>query len=237
MAKWNAARGSTGRIAWVFLPDSSSTVGAGKTALTNASVGLNITLRREKAAAVVTYTGGNIGTIVTLGTWVDPGAGKANFKEVDATNLPGIYEVHFVDLQFVVGDNSRWLGGMVQATGIAPSPFELELDGADLQNATSLGLTNVDTTISSRSILAAGAAMTLTAGERVSTADALLTRDMSAVTGEASRSPLNAFRFLRNLWQIVSGILTVMKEDDVTPAWTGNVTTAAGNPVTKIDPS
>jgi hypothetical protein len=68
-------------------------------------------------------------------------------------------------------------------------------------------------------------------------ADALLKRDMSAVTGEAARSPLNAFRFLRNKWAIASGTLSVKKEDDSSEAWNASVTTTASNPTTGIDPS
>lgn len=69
-------------------------------------------------------------------------------------------------------------------------------------------------------------------------ADALLKRDMSAVTGEAARSPLNALRFLRNLWTIVGTTLTVKKEDDSTTAWTATVTTnASADPVTGSDPA
>lgn len=68
-------------------------------------------------------------------------------------------------------------------------------------------------------------------------ADALLKRDWSAVTGEATRSALNALRFLRSRWEISGGTLTVYKEDDATPAWTGAVTQTAGNPVSEIDPA
>jgi hypothetical protein len=68
-------------------------------------------------------------------------------------------------------------------------------------------------------------------------ADALLKRDMSAVTGEAARSPLNALRFIRNKASISGGTLTVTKEDDTTTAWTAAVTTTAGNPITAIDPT
>jgi hypothetical protein len=68
-------------------------------------------------------------------------------------------------------------------------------------------------------------------------ADALLKRDMSAVTGEAARSPLNALRWLRNKWSISGGTLTVKKEDDTTDAWTGAVTQTAGDPTTAIDPT
>lgn len=69
-------------------------------------------------------------------------------------------------------------------------------------------------------------------------ADAILARDMSAVTGEASRSLLNAIRFLRNKWAISGGTLTVYEEDDSTSAWTSALTTsAAADPVTTSDPT
>jgi hypothetical protein len=68
--------------------------------------------------------------------------------------------------------------------------------------------------------------------------DALLVRDMSSVSGEAARSPLNALRFLRNKWAISGGTLTVYEEDDTTSAWTAALTTnAAADPVTVSDPS
>ena len=69
-------------------------------------------------------------------------------------------------------------------------------------------------------------------------ADAIFKRDLSAVTGEAARSLLNAVRFLRNKWTISGGTLTVYKEDDSTSAWTSALTTnAAADPVTTSDPA
>lgn len=69
-------------------------------------------------------------------------------------------------------------------------------------------------------------------------ADALLKRDMSAVTGESARSPLNALRFLRNKWSISGTTLTVTKEDDSTSAWSATVTATAGaDPITGSDPA
>lgn len=59
----------------------------------------------------------------------------------------------------------------------------------------------------------------------VDNADTLLKRDMAAVTGEAARSPLNAFRFIRNKFSISGDVLTVTKEDDLTTAWTSVVQT------------
>lgn len=68
--------------------------------------------------------------------------------------------------------------------------------------------------------------------------DATLKRDMSAVTGEASRSPLNALRVLRNKWSISGATLTVTKEDDTSTAFTSTlVTDAAADPITSSDPT
>ena len=69
-------------------------------------------------------------------------------------------------------------------------------------------------------------------------ADAILKRDMSAVTGEAARSPLNAIRFLRNRWVVSAGTLTVMEEDDTTTAWTATVSaTASADAIIGTEPA
>jgi hypothetical protein len=134
-------RGQTANIGFVFIPDTTSTTGAGKTGLTNASSGLKIAVRREKSSAVTAYSGANIGSITTLGTWADPTSGKVNFKEVDATNMPGLYEIHWEDAILGTSDTSRKLIGLVTVTGGAPTPFEIPLSGADLQDGVRLGLT------------------------------------------------------------------------------------------------
>lgn len=69
-------------------------------------------------------------------------------------------------------------------------------------------------------------------------ADAILKRDWTAVTGEASRSVLNALRAIRNRVRVASGTMTVYEEDDATPAYTSAVTTDPdAESVTEIDPS
>jgi hypothetical protein len=69
-------------------------------------------------------------------------------------------------------------------------------------------------------------------------ADALLKRDMSAVTEGSGRTPLQALRFLRNKWSIAGGTLTVTKEDDSTSSWTAAVAgTAGADPITSVDPA
>lgn len=69
-------------------------------------------------------------------------------------------------------------------------------------------------------------------------ADALLNRDMSAVSDTNARSPLNALRLLRNKYSIAAGTMTVTKENDITQAWTAVVTTdAAADPIIASDPA
>jgi hypothetical protein len=69
-------------------------------------------------------------------------------------------------------------------------------------------------------------------------ATTLLKLDLSTVTGESSRSMLNAIRFLRNKWTVVDTTLTVYKEDDTASAWTATITASAGaNPITANDPT
>jgi hypothetical protein len=78
----------------------------------------------------------------------------------------------------------------------------------------------------------------ISSATKVAIADALLNRDMSAVTDSNSRTPLNALRFLRNKWQVTSTTLSVKKEDDTTEAWNATVTAdASANPITGSDPA
>lgn len=79
---------------------------------------------------------------------------------------------------------------------------------------------------------------TLATAEYNTIADAVLTRDWTAVTGEAARSVLNALRLLRNKFSISGSTLTVTEEDDSTTAWTSALTSSSSaDPITASDPS
>jgi hypothetical protein len=82
----------------------------------------------------------------------------------------------------------------------------------------------------------AGDAMTLTAGERTSIADALLGRNIAGGSS-AGRTVKQALYRLRNRVAVSAGTATVYQVDDATSEWTAAVTTTAGNPVTEIDPA
>jgi hypothetical protein len=88
-----------------------------------------------------------------------------------------------------------------------------------------------------RTLTAFGFSVTTTTADQQASADEFLNRNIAGGGSGGARIVRDAFRLLRNLRQIVAGVLTVMQEDDVTPAWTAAVTTAAGNPVDKIDPT
>lgn len=74
----------------------------------------------------------------------------------------------------------------------------------------------------------------------VEVADAVLTRDWTAVAGPPPAFSLwNAVRFLRNAWTLMPGTpprLHVKTEDGSTDAWVRNVTTdAIAEPITRVE--
>ena len=141
--------------------------------------------------------------------------------------------------------------GTINLTGsltgyTAPTPFTivsgvggggtLTGGGGSLVLAPYIGLLS----ISSGGVVSANAgSLTLSSGERLALADAILTRDMSAVSETPGvRTPLQALRFLRNKWALSSTTLSVYKEDDGTLSWTAAVTQdASALPITASDPA
>jgi len=100
-----------------------------------------------------------------------------------------------------------------------------DLDAAGVRTAIGLSSANLDTQLDG-------------IPTALENADALLNRDMSAVSDTNGRSPLNALRFLRNKWSVAGTTLTVTKEDDTTSAWTATLTAdASANPVVVSDPA
>ena len=70
----------------------------------------------------------------------------------------------------------------------------------------------------------------------VQNADALLGRSIAGgATG--GRTVTSALRKVRNRVAIAAGTMTVYQEDDTTSDHTAAVTTAAGNPISEVDPA
>jgi hypothetical protein len=85
--------GSTSNIVLVFIEDSAS-AGNGKTGLVFNSAGQTAYYKRDVGTASVVITL----VTATLGTFTSSG-----FKEVDATNMPGVYEVGIPDAAVAAG--------------------------------------------------------------------------------------------------------------------------------------
>ena len=128
MAKFSVKRGATSQIIRVFIQDTTKTDGSGLIGLTATSANLVCYFTRigDAVAAtqvVLTNTG-------TLGTY-----GSGFFKEVDAINAPGEYELHLPDAIFqATGNTARvYLRG---AANMAINLGEIQIDAVDYQSST-----------------------------------------------------------------------------------------------------
>jgi len=113
--------------------DSSVSTGAGLTGLSSASAGLIISTIQIGEATATTYTqaGSTIESIATLGTYAAPTATKCRFKEVDATNHPGIYEIQLADARFASAARSNLLISISGATNLAQADVEVQMSNLD----------------------------------------------------------------------------------------------------------
>jgi hypothetical protein len=123
--------GATGVILRFKILDSSVTTGAGKTGLSSASTGLIISTIADIEATATAYSaaGATIDAVTTLGTYAAPTAGHCRFKEVDATNHPGVYELQLENARFAVS-GAKSLLVSVQVTGGQQTDFVIDMAAA-----------------------------------------------------------------------------------------------------------
>lgn len=122
--------GITSLILRVKILDTAVTTGAGKTGLTHSSSGLIISTIADNEATATVYTqaASNVETITTLGTFAAPTASKCRFKEVDATNHPGIYEIHIANARWAVSSARSVIVSISGVSGAAQVDAEIQLD-------------------------------------------------------------------------------------------------------------
>ncbi len=138
MAKLQVLKGATSVLVRIFIQDSISTTGAGKTGLTSTSfTGTKVYVARDDDG----NAGGTAVTITdsTRGTWSSGG-----IKEKDATNMPGVYEFGLTNASLASG--SRSCTYLFIGSGIAPLPLEIELTGVDNQDAIHGGMSALPNT-------------------------------------------------------------------------------------------
>src|SRR6185369_15878436 len=129
--KLSIKAGATSQTINIFIQDSTSTSGAGKTGLVYNSSGLTAYYALPRAASAAI-------TLATLAA-VTSSYSSGGFKEIDATNMPGWYRFDIPDAALASG---RFVGIHFQGvSNMAPLPIEIELTGWDNQDATRGGLT------------------------------------------------------------------------------------------------
>jgi hypothetical protein len=122
-------------IARVKILKADSTTGEGLTGLTSGSSGLNISTIADSEASATAYSGSNIESITTLGTYAAPTSGKCRFKEVDSTNHPGVYELQFADARFSVSAAKSLIISIKGATNAAECDAVIPLPVINLFDA------------------------------------------------------------------------------------------------------
>lgn len=117
--KFSLLAGTTSKLLQIFIQDSSKTDGSGLTGLLYNSAGLTAYYYREGAASATAIT---LATM-TVGTWASGG-----FKEIDATHMPGVYQIGVPDAVLAPGADSAviFLRG---AADMVPLPLEIDLKG------------------------------------------------------------------------------------------------------------
>lgn len=113
------SRGATGKIVHILVLDSASTTGAGKTGLTNTS--FTCFAIRPGMTGETSHT---VNSITTLGTFAGSATNCA-IKEVDAVNMPGIYEYHFANNMLATGADQCVV--QLRAAGACDLTLEVQL--------------------------------------------------------------------------------------------------------------
>jgi hypothetical protein len=119
------AQSTSNRSEYVFVQDSASTTGGGKTGIA------------YNAASFVAYYVRPLGsaTAITLATQTVTGAwSSGGWVEVDATNLPGIYRFDIPNAVFATGVDHAVVM-LKGASGMAPVSLEYQLTGFDPANS------------------------------------------------------------------------------------------------------
>ena len=233
--KLQLVKGSTDVTVNVFIQDSSSATGAGLSGLAydTGSLVCYYVRHREAAAQLA------LATQTVTGVHDDGG-----FKEIDSTNMPGVYRLDLSDAVCAAGD-PHVMVMLKGAADMAPLPLEIQLTDFDLNTATvAIGSGGIQTTSFAAGAIDAAAIAANAIGNSEfaqsaaqEIADEFLNRDLVGGSSGNTRGVRNSLRILRNRAAISGGTLTVYQENDSSSAWTATISTAAGNPISEVNPA
>jgi hypothetical protein len=124
-------KGATSQTVYVDLLDNASTSGGRKTGLSSASAGMTAYYVRAGGSAVAI----SLSTLAAANSaWSSGG-----MKEVDGTNMPGVYRYDIPDAAFASGADSVVI--TIKATGVVQVTLLVKLTAVDFQDAVRAGLT------------------------------------------------------------------------------------------------
>jgi hypothetical protein len=113
-----------------------SDTGQGMTGLTNSSSGLSIAHSYDNNAGVVDTSAAtsSVETVAALYTYATPTAGFVRFREVDATNKPGAYQLMFENSVFAQASSKDLFINISGVTNMMDMSYRIALDGVSLSD-------------------------------------------------------------------------------------------------------
>lgn len=223
MAKQSVGLGTTGRIEYIYIIDSLSSTGLGKTGLVYNTSGLTCYYVRNAAAASVV----NLITQTSTGSWVSGG-----FSEIDQTNMPGIYRVDLPDAVFASGSDKAIV--MIKgAANTIPVTLEYQLTAADPNNFTTASIASSTWTFASRTVT--GGAVTSV----VNNVD-ITTTSMSGIANSVWTNPSRSItsNLDKNGYTVIAGVVTSVPIQETsyvgiaTSVWQFGIRTITGGTLT-----
>jgi len=191
-----------------------------------------------------TGTGAIPQTVNIVTTACDPTSTAFGLSIAKTTNITGFNDIAATAV--VSSGAITTSGGAVSTVSTVTNAVTLPTIPADWITSSGVaasGVTEIQSGLATSASISAlnnlsSADVTAAVPTATDNADALLNRDMGAVSDTNARSPLNALRFLRNKFSSAAGVLTVTKENDTDTAWTATLTSdAAAEPIVGIDPT
>jgi len=116
--KLTVNKDTTSKIIQIFILDAGRSDGSGLTGLAHDTIDLTAYYIREGAASTTAISL----VTATVGTYTSGG-----FKEVDATNMPGVYELHPPNACFATGADQVVIFLNGPGNNMVPLPIEIQL--------------------------------------------------------------------------------------------------------------
>lgn len=183
--------GQTDYTKLIFIRDPASTDGGGKTGLVAANLTVSYTRIETDNDAVLTDATSSLNNLASL----TAAHNDWGIIEISSSLAPGLYRLDFADAVFATGAWTAVVYIMITTSAAAPAPLEFDLvvDAGATLNAILAAVDPAIADINTRlpALPAAeGSAMTLTSGERNSTAAALLDLANGIETGKTVRESM-----------------------------------------------